>query len=132
MIVWFATRLEEDAPHLAVVVDAGSSPRIGLARSVHIKAFPDHLFALLPKCLGALRIEGVSPHTAAQAGHGNHLGDVTVFAIAAANRLSIGGTGGPHCSCRTLGNALIAERGSALGLTGIDLHDQFRHRLRRY
>src|SRR5258708_32570383 len=100
------------------------------ARSVHVKMFADQLFALLPKRLGALRIEGVRPHTAAEARHGNHLGDVAVFAIATADRLSIGDTGGPHRSCRTLGNALPAEGRSALGLTGIDLRVQFRHRLR--
>src|SRR5258708_39177567 len=53
------------------------------ARSVHVKMFADQLFALLPKRLGALRIEGVRPHTAAEARHGNHLGDVAVFAISA-------------------------------------------------
>jgi hypothetical protein len=33
------------------------------AQSVHVKALADQLFALLPKCLCALRIEGVSLHT---------------------------------------------------------------------
>jgi hypothetical protein len=32
-----------------------------------IKAFADHLFALLPKLLGALRIQGVRLHTLTQA-----------------------------------------------------------------
>src|SRR5258708_6142636 len=68
------------------------------ARSVHVKMFADQLFALLPKRLGALRIEGVRPHTAAEARHGNHLGDVAVFAIAAGDRLSIADTGAPHGS----------------------------------
>src|SRR5258708_617095 len=99
------------------------------ARSVHVKMFADQLFALLPKRLGALRIEGVRPHTAAEARHGSHLGYVAVFAKPAGVRLGIGDAGGPHRRCRTLGNALPAEGRSALGLTGIDLRDQFRHRL---
>ena len=63
---------------------------------------------------------------------GDHLGDVAVFAIATADRLSIGNTGGPHRSGRTLGNALPAEGRSALGLSGIDLRDHCRNRLRRH
>src|SRR5216683_4391756 len=112
MVVKLATCLQGQTPHLAVVVDvcltanrvtgtfsgtlqlkfryAIPRPRYcACARSVHIKAFADHLFALLPKRLGALQIEGVRSHTATHARHGNHLGDVAVFAIAAANRLSI-------------------------------------------
>src|ERR1700688_1840779 len=100
MMVKLAMCLSRDTPQLAVVVEA----------------FADHLFALLPERLGALRIEGVTPHTTADARPGNHLGDVAVFAITTANRLSLGDTGGPHRSCRTLGNALVAEGRSALGL----------------
>src|ERR1700733_15320220 len=38
------------------------------AGSVLVKTFANHLFAFLPQCSCALRIEGVSPHTCAQAG----------------------------------------------------------------
>src|ERR1700721_1120135 len=99
MMVKLATCLSRDTPQLAVVVGA----------CAHIKAFADHLFALPPERLGALRIEGIMLHTTADAGVGNQLGDVAVFAITAANRLSLGDTGGPHRSCRPLGNALVAE-----------------------
>src|SRR5882762_3758348 len=115
MTVKLTTCPSRDTPQLAVVVEA----------------FADHLFALLPERLGALRIEGVTPHATADARLGNHLGDVAVFAITTANRLSLGDTGGPHRSCRTFQNAFIPKGRGALRLTGIDFRNQFLDRLGR-
>src|ERR1700736_1322130 len=119
MVAKLATCLQGDTPHLAVVLDACTSPGIALAElhrapcsssfgtpdrvpgtapahSVHVKALADQLFALLPKRLCALRIEGVRLHTATQAGDGDDLGDVAVFAIATANRIGICDASGPN------------------------------------
>src|ERR1700732_1560448 len=115
MVVKLATCLQRDTPHLAVVV-RGIAP----ARSVHAKALVDQLFALLPKGLRALRIEGVRLHTLTHARGGGELGDVAILAIASANRLGVRNAGSPQGRGRALGNALIAKGRSTFGLTGID------------
>jgi hypothetical protein len=64
------------------------------------KGLSNHLFALLPERLGVCRIERVSPHAFAGDGDDhvvrNHLADVTVLAVLAADLVGRRNNAGPY------------------------------------
>src|SRR6202035_1342700 len=114
-------------------VDVNMILSLGLMdNSVQRKALADPLFALLPKRLCVLWIDGVRLYARAYGRVCGDLGHVTVFAIAAANRCGVCDAGSPDGCCCALRNAFIPKGRRALGLAGIDPRDQLVPRLGRH
>ena len=80
--------------------------------------FANEFFAHRPKRLRVLRIDRVRPHPTLSPEVFDHLSDVAVFAIAAADFIRRCDDASPYGGCGSLGHALQKEWRCPLGPSG--------------